>query len=302
MRVFVTGATGWVGSAVVPELLAAGHDVVGLARSDASAAALDAVGATALRGSLDDLDVLRAGAADADGVIHLAFIHDFARIADSAPVDQRAIATFADVLAGSGRPLLMTSGTAGVDPGRVSTEQDAGDPDGVGRHRLGGERVALAAVERGVRSVVVRLPSTVHGVGDKGFVPALVAAARAASVSGYVGDGANRWAAVHRGDAARLYRLALESAPAGSVLHAVGEEGVPTRAIAEAIGRGLGVPAAPITAAEAQEQLGFIGALFAADIPSSSARTRALLDWEPSGPTLLEDLAGSGYFAEPAAV
>ena len=300
MRLFVTGATGWVGSAVVPELLSAGHEVVGLARSDASAAALAAAGAEPLRGSLDDLDVLRAGAGAADGVIHLAFIHDFERIADSGPVDRRAIETLADALAGSGKPLLVTSGTAGAAPGRVSTEADAGDPDGPARHRLGGERAALAAVERGVRAVVVRLPPTVHGAGDHGFVPALVAAARAAGAAGYVGDGANRWAAVHRGDAARLYRLAVEAAPAGSVLHAVGEEGVPTRAIAEAIGRGLGLPTESISPADVQERLGWIGGFFALDVPSSSARTRELLGWEPSGPTLLEDLAGESYFAEAA--
>ncbi len=301
MRVFVTGATGWVGSAVVPELLSHGHEVVGLARSDASAAQLAAAGAEALRGSLDDLDVLRAGAAAADGVIHLAFIHDFERIADSGPVDLRAVETFADALAGSGKPLLVTSGTAVAATGRASTEDDTGAPDGPGRHRLGGEQAARAAVERDVRAVVVRLSPSVHGAGDHGFVPALVAAARAAGAAGYVGDGANRWAAVHRSDAARLYRLALESAPAGAVLHAVGEEGVPTRAIAEAIGRGLGLPIASIEPAEAGERLGWIGGFFSLDIPSSSERTRALLGWEPSGPTLLEDLAGDSYFAEPVA-
>lgn len=301
MRVFVTGATGWVGSAVVPELLSHGHEVVGLARSDASAAALAAAGAEALRGSLDDLDVLRAGAAAADGVIHLAFIHDFARIADSGAVDRRAIEALADALAGSGKPLVITSGTAGLAVGRVSTEDDHGDPDGPARHRIGGERAALAAAERGVRPALVRLPPTVHGAGDHGFVPALVAAARAAGISGYVGDGANRWAAVHRGDAARLFRLALESAPAGAVLHAVGEEGVPTRAIAEAIGRGLGLPTTSIAPADAHERLGWIGGFFALDVPSTSARTRQLLGWEPNGPTLLEDLAGESYFAAPAA-
>ncbi|MDO8189086.1 SDR family oxidoreductase [Conexibacter sp. JD483] len=299
MHVFVTGATGWVGSAVVPELLAAGHEVVGLARSDASAAKLAAAGATALRGSLDDLDVLRAGAADADGVIHLAFIHDFERMADSIPVDRAAIETLADTLAGTGKPLLVTSGTAAAGSGRVTSEQDAGDLDGPGRGRIGGERAALAAVERDVRSIVVRLSPTVHGAGDPGFVAILVAAARKAGSADHVGDGANRWAAVHRSDAARLYRLALESAPAGSVLHAVGEEGVPTRAIAEAIGSGLGLPTASIEAAEAQQRLGFVGGFFALDVPSSSASTRALLGWEPSGPTLLEDLAGDSYFAAP---
>lgn len=302
MRVFVTGATGWVGSAVVPELLANGHEVVGLARSDASAAALAAADAASLRGSLDDLDLLREGAAAADGVIHLAFIHDFTRIADSGAVDRRAIETLVDALDGSGKPLLVTSGTgAGGDVGHVTTEQDLGDPDGPGRHRLGGERAALAGVERGVRAIVVRLPPSVHGAGDHGFVPALVTAARAAGAAGYVGDGANRWAAVHRGDAARAYRLALESAPAGTIVHAVGEEGVPTRAIAEAIGRGLGLPTASIAPAEAAERLGWIGGFFALDLPSSSARTRALLGWEPSGPTLLENLAGDSYFAAPAA-
>ena len=274
MRVFVTGASGWIGSAVVPELIGAGHQVTGLARSDASAAALAAAGAQVLRGTLDDLDSLRSAAAASDGVIHLAFKHDIAFSGDfqgAADADRRAIETFGEALAGSDRPFVIASGTLGLAPGRVATERDGDGPDPATAHLRGGPRARLANAQmtlsfaaRGVRSSVLRLPPTVHGDGDNGFMAVLVGIARAKGVSGYIGDGSNRWPAVHRLDAALLFRLAVEQAPAGSVLHAVADEGVPIRAIADVMGRHLDVPVAPIAAAEAGEHFswlaGFLGA------------------------------------------
>ncbi|WP_019634729.1 SDR family oxidoreductase [Actinomadura atramentaria] len=307
MRVLVTGASGWIGSAVVPELIGAGHRVTALARSDASAAAVAAAGAEAVRGSLDDLDVLRDAAAAAEGVIHLAYKHDVAFEQGDPPAaaaaDRRAVEVLGEALAGSGRPLVLASGTAGVAPGRVLTERDARDAAAVARAhegpngRLGTAVHALGLADRGVRPSVVRLPPTVHGAGDRGFVAVLVGAARASGVAGYLGDGGNRWPAVHRDDAARLFRLALEDAPAASVLHAVADEGVPLRAVAEAIGTRLGVPAASIAPEDAPGHFGFLAQLVGADIPASSALTRELLDWEPTGPTLLEDLAAGRYTA-----
>ena len=299
MRVFVTGASGHIGSAVVPELLAAGHSVVGLARSESSAAALTTAGAEVRRGTVDDLDVLREAAAAADGVIHLAFKHDVAfsggyEVAASA--DLRVVEAIGDALAGSGKPFVVTSGTAFLGRlglGRAGTETDLLD----GGPRIDAENLAIALAARGVRSSVVRLPPTVHSSLDRqGFVPSLVALARKSGRAVYVGDGVNRWPAVHTLDAARVYRLALESAPAGSRLHAVADEGVAFREIAAAIARGLGVPVAGIDANAAAEQLGFLGGFVQIDNPTSSARTRELVRWQPEHPGLLADLAERHYF------
>jgi nucleoside-diphosphate-sugar epimerase len=305
MRVFVTGASGWIGSAVVPELIDAGHQVLGLARSDASAAALTAAGAEVLRGTLDDLDRLRSAAAASDGVIHLAFKHDIAfsgGFQAAADADRRAVETFGEALAGSGRPFLIASGTAGLAPGRVATERDGLDPGSVA-HLSGGPQIrqgtalaTLSLASRGVRSSVVRLPPTVHGEGDHGFMATLVGVARDRGVSGYIGDGANRWPAVHRFDAAHLFCLALEEAPAGSVLHAVADEGVPIRAVAEVIGRHLGLPVAAIAPEDAAGHFGWLGAFIGIDSPASSALTRGLLGWQPVQPGLLDDLDKGHYF------
>lgn len=292
MKVFITGASGFVGSAVVAELLTAGHQVVGLARSDAAAAAIAATGAEVLRGSLDDLDSLRQGATAADGVIHCAFIHDFSNFAASAAADRRAIETLGEVLTGSNRPLIVTAGTAGLAPGRLVTEKDAA-PAGVPRFS---EPAGLALAEHGVRVSVMRLPPSVHGEGDHGFVPQLINIARAKGVSAYPGDGANRWAAVHRLDAARLYRLALENAPAGTLVHAIGDEGVSSRAIAETIGRHLNLPVSSVPVEQAAEHFGWLGAFFVMDLPASSALTKQRFGWQPVQPGLLADLDQDHYF------
>jgi nucleoside-diphosphate-sugar epimerase len=299
MDVFVTGASGWIGCAVVPELLAAGHGVTGLARSGASADALEQMGAGVLRADLDDLDALGAAAAAADGVIHLAFKHDIAFAGDfaaAADADRRAIETFGDALAGTGRPLAIASGLAGHTAGGLVTEADLPDPESPAGRRTLSERAALALAGRGVRSMSVRLAPTVHGAGDHGFVATLVGIARQAGVSGYLADGANTWPAVHRRDAARLFRLGLESAPGGSVLHAAAEEGVPLRAIAGAIGRGLDLPVASVDPQDAAAHFGWLGAFLGIDVRASSARTRALLGWEPTEPGLLDDLEAGHYF------
>jgi nucleoside-diphosphate-sugar epimerase len=296
MRVFVTGATGFIGSAVVQELINADHAVVGLARSDEAAAAVEAAGAEAHRGSLDDLDSLRRGAGAADGVIHTAYIHDFSQMGLGAEADRHAIIALGEALEGSGRPLVITAGTATVNPGHVATELDAPDPAS-GRHpRMENERTALAFAARGVRVSSVRPGPSVHGDGDHGFVPILIDIARTKGVSAYVGDGSNRWPAVHRLDAAKLYRLALEKSPPGSVWHAIGDEGVPTREIAEVIGRHLGVPTVSIAHEEADDHFGWIGAFFALDAPASSALTRERLGWEPVQPGLIADLEEGHYF------
>lgn len=297
MRVFVTGASGWIGSAVVPELIGAGHEVVGLARSEPSAERLIEAGAKAHRGSLDDLDSLRDGAADADGVIHLAFIHDFSQFEASVGADRRAIETLGDALEGTGRPLVIASGLLGLAPGRVATETDMPGPDSP---RAAAAATTLALAERDVRSSVVRLPPTVHGKGDKGFVPMLIATARRHGVSGYVAEGANRWSAVHRLDAARLFRLAVEKGPAASVFHAVGDEGVPTRAIAEVIGRHLDVPVTAIAPDDVVSHFGWIGPLFALDGAASSAQTEAQLGWRATQPGLVDDLDAGHYFEQDA--
>jgi nucleoside-diphosphate-sugar epimerase len=306
MRVFVTGASGWIGSAVVPELIGAGHQVTGLARSDASAAALTAAGAQVHRGTLDDLDSLRDAAAAADGVIHLAFKHDLAfsgGFQDAADADRRAVETFGDALAGSDRPFLIASGTLGLALGRVATEQDGHGSDpalaalGSGPlTRLGTAELVLSLASRGVRSSVVRLPPTVHGDGDHGFMATIVGIARDKGVSGYIGDGSNRWPAVHRLDAAHLFRLALEKAPAGSTLHAIADEGVPIRDVAEVIGRHLDLPVAAISAEDAAEHFTWLAGFLAADSPASSTLTRELLGWHPTQPGLIDDLDKGHYF------
>jgi nucleoside-diphosphate-sugar epimerase len=301
MRVFVTGATGFIGSAVVRELIDDGHDVVGLARSDQAAAATQAAGAEVQRGALDDLDSLRSGAATADAAIHTAYIHDFSQMERAAQTDLRAIETLGTALEGSGRPLVITTGTALIKPGQVATEEDSAGPDA--HPRLGAEQTALALAARGVRSSIVRPGASVHGEGDHGFVPVLIDIARTNGASAYIGNGRNRWPAVHRLDAARLYRLALEKGPAGSVFHAVADEGVPTREIAEVIGRHLHVPVISIAPEDAAEHFGWIGAFFALDAPASSALTQERLGWQPTHPGLIEDLEAGHYFthAQPAA-
>ncbi len=306
MRVFVTGASGWIGSAVVPELIGAGHQVTGLARSDASAAALDAAGAQVHRGTLDDLDGLHAAAAASDGVIHLAFKHDIAfsgGFQDAADADRRAVETFGEALAGSGRPFVIASGTLGLALGRVATERDGHGPDpalaalGAGpRTRLATAELVLSLASRDVRSSVLRLPPTVHGEGDNGFMAALVGIARDKGVSGYIGDGSNRWPAVHRLDAAHLFRLALEGAPAGSTLHAIADEGVPIRDVAEVIGRHLDLPVVSVSPEDAGEHFAWLGGFLGADSPASSTLTRELLGWHPTHPGLIDDLDKGHYF------
>jgi nucleoside-diphosphate-sugar epimerase len=295
MRVFVTGASGWIGSAVVAELLEAGHSVVGLARSDESAAAITAAGATPHRGSLDDLESLRTGAEATDGVIHLAFKHDFSDYIGAGHTERAAMETLGDTLAGSDRPLLFASGVAMLAPGRVTTERDASPMVGPDAPRGGSENLALEYVARGVRSVALRFAPTVHGEGDHGFISTIVGVARDKGVSGYVGDGSNRWPAVHRLDAAHLVRLALEKAPAGTAVHGVGEEGIPAREIAEAIGRGLDVPVVSVAPDDVAAHFGWIGAFFSLDMPASSAFTQNLLGWTPTHPRLIDDLA-AGYY------
>jgi nucleoside-diphosphate-sugar epimerase len=300
MRVFVTGATGWVGSAVVQELLSAGHEVLGLARTEEGAAALAEAGAQVQRGTMQALELLRDCAASADGVVHCAFNHDFSRFAENCEDDRRAIDALADGLAGSARPLLVTAGLAYLAQGRPATEDDRPPPPSERMPRLS-EAAADAAAERGVNAAVVRLAPSVHGEGDHGFVPTLIGIARQRGVAGYVGDGANRWPAVHRSDAGRLVAKALENPGTARIVHAVGEEGVAARDIAEAIGRGLGVPTASIAPDDVETHFGWIGRFFQLDIPASSALTQERFDWRPTGPTLLEDLAAGHYFARAAA-
>jgi nucleoside-diphosphate-sugar epimerase len=311
MRVFVTGASGWIGSAVVPELTGAGHQVTGLARSDASAAALAAAGAQVHRGTLDDPGSLRSAAAASDGVIHLAFKHDIAfsgGFGSAADADRRAVEALGEALAGSGRPLVIASGTLGLAPGRVATERDGHGPGpeaaawGAGpRTRRATAGLVLSLASRGVRSSVVRLPPTVHGEGDNGFMAAIVGIARDKGVAGYTGDGSSRWPAVHRLDAAHLFRLAVERAPAGSTLHAVADEGVPVRAIAEVTGRHLNLPVAAIAPGDAAGHFTWLAAFLAADSPASSTLTRELLGWHPAHPGLIDDLDKGHYFHSPSA-
>ena len=308
MRIFVTGASGWIGSAVVPELLGAGHEVVGLARSEASGQRLEAAGALVQWGDLDDPDGLAKAASDSDGVIHLAFQHEVAfggNFAAAAAADRRAVEAMGATLADSDRPLVLASGLLGLTAGRVATEDDGLVPSAEVQANPASRRLAtalftLSLAGTGVRSSVLRLPPTVHGDGDHGFMATLVGIARQRGVAGYVADGTNRWPAVHRSDAARLARLAVEAAPAGSVLHAVGDEGVEFRQIAEAMGRHLGVPTASVDPAEAAEHFAHLGHFVGLDSPASAAVTRELLAWEPTGPSLLGDLEQDHYYRQVA--
>ncbi|HEU5420727.1 MAG TPA: SDR family oxidoreductase [Streptosporangiaceae bacterium] len=297
MRVFVTGASGWIGSATVDELLAAGHEVTGLARSDASAAALRAKGAQVRRGDLDDLASIRSGAEAAEAVIHLANKHDWSNPAASSAAERAAVQTIGDALTSSSRPFLLASGVAGLGQGRPATEDDPSPFHGPDSPRGGSENLALEFISRGVHTVSLRFAPTVHGTGDHGFIAILAAIAREKGVSGYPGDGTNRWAAVHRSDAARLVTLGLAKAPAGTRLHALAETGVPARDIAEALGRTLGLPVTSIAPDEVAAHFGWIGTFFSMDLAGTSTATQQLLGWTPAGPTLVEDIDAGAYAA-----
>jgi nucleoside-diphosphate-sugar epimerase len=294
MRILVTGASGWIGSASVKELISAGHHVLGLARNDESAAKIAKLGAEVVRGSLDDLGSLRDAATLAEGVVHLGYNHDFSQMAAAAQTDRAAIDTFADVLQGTGGPLLIASGTLGLAPGRVGTETDM--PSAGVHPRIANAAYTLGLADRGIRSMVVRFAPTVHGAGaDHGFVAVLARIAREKRMSGYIGEGHNRWPAVNRLDAGKLVQLAIDKATPGSVLHAVAEEGVATRDIATALGQFLDVPVESIPVERAQAHFDWLGMFFGADAPASSARTRSQLGWEPTHETLLEDIAAGHY-------
>jgi nucleoside-diphosphate-sugar epimerase len=302
MRIFVTGATGFIGSAVVPELMNAGHQVLGLTRSDAGAKSLTDAGAQVHRGDLDDLESLRRGAAMSDGVIHTAFIHDFSKFQEVCEVDRRVIEALGAALAGSGRPLLVTSGTgmANSAPGRPATEQDAPESSHA-IPRVASEQAAASVAAKGVRVGVMRLPQ-VHNTVKQGLVTYAIELARQKGVSAYVGDGRNRWPAVHVLDAARLYRLALEKLEIGARYHAVAEEGVPMRDIAEVIGRGLKVPVISVSPEEAPAHFGWLAAFAGRDLPASSVLTQQRLAWRPNGPGLIADLEHMRYFETEAVV
>lgn len=302
MHVFVTGGSGQTGPAVVAELIAAGHTVTALARSDTAAARLESLGARPHRGSLDDLDSLRGGAEAADGVLHMAYGGDFSDLDDMMRRDCTAIETLGRPLEDSGKPLVVTSGTLVMPAGRESTEKDEPDTAGLGAFRIAGERTCLGFADRGVRASVVRLAPTVHGPEDHGFIPMLIDTARKTGVSAYVGDGTNRWPAVHRLDAAVLFRLALEKAPAGSVLHGVAESGVTIRSVAETIARALGLPTVSLTPEEAAGHYvsPFMATLYGIDGPVSSSYTQQLLGWSPTHATLLEDVQHGDYLTAPA--
>jgi len=297
MRVFVTGATGWVGSAVVSDLIAAGHQVLGLSRSDAGADALTAAGAEVHRGSLQNLASLKSGVARADGVIHLAFNHDFSRFAENGAEEKRAIEAIGAALEGSDRPLIVTNGMAALSPGRIATEETPPPPDSPVFPRNPEASVA-SLVKQGVRATTVRLPVSVHGLGEHGFVSHLIALAREKRVSPYIGDGLNRWPAAHRTDAARVYRLAIERGADGGPIHAVAEEGIPFKDIAAAIGRRLGVPVVSLPPEQAAEHFGWFARFAAIDCPATSERTRSVLGWKPEQPGLLADI--EAYFADQA--
>lgn len=298
MRVFVTGASGFIGSAIVKELISAGHQVLGLARSEESAEKLIAAGAGVHMGTLENVESLKRGAAAADGVIHTAFIHDFKDIAAAGRTDAEAIAAMGEALEGTGKALVVTSGVAHLIPGQVSTEEDAPNPNAAAKHRIPSEEVTLALAARGVRSSIIRLSPSVHGEGDYGFVPMLINIARQKGVSVYVGDGLNRWPAVHRLDAARLFRLAVEKGVAGSCYHGVAEQGIACREIAEAIGRQLNIPVVSKTHQEAMEHFGWLGNFFAIDCPASSQLTQHQLNWHPTHPGLIADLDMGHYFKQ----
>lgn len=296
MRVFVTGATGFIGSAIVQQLLGAGHQVLGLARSPEAAQALIAAGAQAHRGSLEDLHSLRRGAEASDGVIHLAFVHDFSAYAGAGETDRRAVEALGAALTGSGRPLVITSGITVLTPGRLAMEEDAPDANAPSAPRIPSEEAVQALAAQGVRASVVRLPPSVHGEGDRAFVPALIGIARDKSVSAYVGDGLNRWPSVHRLDAAHLFQLALEKGIAGARYHGVADEGVPVRDLAAVIGRHLNVPLAAKSPGEAADHFGWLGHFLRVDCPASSTLTQQRLGWRPNQPALLTDLDQGHYF------
>ena len=296
MRAFVTGATGFIGSAIVHELINAGHQVLGLARSDAATKALAAAGAQVHRGDLEDLESLHSGAAMSDGVIHTAFNHDFSKYKANCEADRLAIQALGSALTGSDRPLIVTSGTALLTPGRVGTEEDQPASVATTIPRVASEEAAASVAARGVRASVVRLPPTVHGHGDHGFVPLLIGIAREKGVSAFVGDGLNRWPAVHRLDAAQLYRLVLEKRSAGARYHGVAEEGVLFRDIAGVIGRRLNLPIISKAPEEIDDHFGWFAPFAAIDVPASSQQTRELLWWQPQQPGLIDDLDRAHYF------
>ena len=295
MRVFVTGATGFIGAAVVSELLGAGHSVLGLARNEEAADKLARAGVEAHRGELTDLDALAAGARACDGVAHLAFIHDFSKFEENIEIDRRAAEAMTSALEGSGKPFVLTAGTALVAPGRVATESDVPADPNTGRAAT--EQLVLATASRGVRASVVRLSPSVHDEGDHGFVPLLIDIARRTGIAAYVGDGGNRWPAVHRLDAAHLFRLALEKAEPGTRLHGAAEEGIPMYQIAETVGEGLGVPVRSLTPEEAPSHFDWFAGFAQLDGAASSVITRKTLGWEPKQKGLIADMRESGYFS-----